>query len=840
MDAALLLPHDITPHPSAVSDALAANHLASFRSVISASYSNSLFNWNFQASPPQSTPLPGHTHWVTCLAVSRGGTLVASGSNDCTVRLWDLASSTLVHIFKGHDNWVNTVAFSPDGLLVASGSHDGTVRLWNVKTGKSVGKPFEQADNWIYSVAFSPDGTRLISAGSDRTIRVLDLHAAAQLTAQPLAQHTALIRSVAYSPDGTKIAAGDLDGLIRLWDTRTGLQIGDSLTGHTAGIYSVAFSPDGARIVSGGEDNTVRIWDATTGLQIGSPLISHLFNVRSVAFSPDGRWIASASEDKTVRIWNATTGLPLGEPLGHSNQVCAVVFAPAALPPAAPAATADQPTPDTRPSVASTAATSATADIPSADLSPAAAAPDSALAAPPPAVIPLSDLPAAVTEPTEPTDMAEPAAAAAEAEPTEPTEPAEPTECFVVSVQAAEPPTATDTALTQCHPEEFGDSGPVSLVSGTPGLSAHAKLPALLRQPSRLPRLLRNINSSVGGPGTIPKTPLADGGPSPPAQGAAPAAPTTEPAAWETRRLQLGASLSLSTTDDDDDEEDHPDDERHDPGEFPEVYYTSGSLKQEIIECLNGVVSQILSLLIGQHHSPLPNFEQIMLEICTTATEFIRACSARLVDDDGHLRAFLGALTTVLYELYTLFQNEHTNGFGVDQARTSIEIIMGLFLDIGPVPLDAADLLIDPVNVFAILTEHTCHQFVVLLFRLVHFGNECMAARTQEPEESCRQFAERCGLRLLAWLWAQSDVLLDNLLLEAELVVEGTPHRLEDGTIVLFQARAQDQGIEIDDAEYGQHGDDRPDVEEPADEEDVDEEHTDADRSGPGYADEFS
>eukprot|EP00042_Codosiga_hollandica_P050573 m.606929 g.606929 ORF g.606929 m.606929 type:complete len:828 (-) comp58115_c0_seq8:348-2831(-) len=826
MDAALLLPHDITPHPSAVSDALAANHLASFRSVISASYSNSLFNWNFQASPPQSTPLPGHTHWVTCLAVSRGGTLVASGSNDCTVRLWDLASSTLVHIFKGHDNWVNTVAFSPDGLLVASGSHDGTVRLWNVKTGKAVGKPCEQDDNWIYSVAFSPDGTRLISAGSDRTIRVLDLHAAAQLTAQPLAQHTALIRSVAYSPDGTKIAAGDLDGLIRLWDTRTGLQIGDSLTGHTAGIYSVAFSPDGARIVSGGEDNTVRIWDATTGLQIGSPLISHLFNVRSVAFSPDGRWIASASEDKTVRIWNATTGLPLGEPLGHSNQVCAVVFAPAALPPAAPAATADQPTPDTRPSVASTAATSATADIPSADLSPAAAAPDSALAAPPPAVIPLSDLPAAVTEPTEPTDMAEPAAAAAEAEPTEPTEPAEPTECFVVSVQAAEPPTATDTALTQCHPEEFGDSGPVSLVSGTPGLSAHAKLPALLRQPSRLPRLLRNINSSVGGPGTIPKTPLADGGPSPPAQGAAPAAPTTEESAWEPRStpfvtdtssvaktLRISSRVILSSS------------SRFTawPGNnlwqalrlpvarsqhlpLP-LAFVGPALCLPSDECgpilvdmtagsLLGLLRNILELLFRDEDArlSLAADDKILTDIREMAhkvTGGFRALPPAMVEQ-SRLHTLLGTVTTVLHELLCFFNDEQERP-SVALARASICETISILPTVVMLDPDRPVIVnpdIQQQDAFSFLTADTPENFLQLLLQLIFYPEACRTTRN-ERGETCLQFATRSDFRHLSRLLAQHEPAEDILphWQEGESSAlrtgEVTPHQLEDDSVVL-------------------------------------------------------
>jgi len=240
---------------------------------------------------------------VLSVAFSPDGKLLASGSDDRTVKLWNASTRENVRMLTGHWGPVLSVAFSPDSKLLASGSYT-TVKLWDMSTWKCVAT-LEGHSGYIYSVAFSPDG-RLVASGSrDKTVKLWNVSSREYVATLEGCRSDVL--SVAFSPDGKLLASGGADNTVELWDVSTKECVG-TLEGHSSDVYSVAFSPDGGLLASGGD--TVKLWDVSTKECVGT-LEGHGGDVSSVAFSPDGNLIASGSDDRTVKLWNVYATITL-------------------------------------------------------------------------------------------------------------------------------------------------------------------------------------------------------------------------------------------------------------------------------------------------------------------------------------------------------------------------------------------------------------------------------------------------------------------------------------------------------------------------------------------------
>jgi WD40 repeat protein/tRNA A-37 threonylcarbamoyl transferase component Bud32 len=253
--------------------------------------------WSTETGKEQAI-LQAHTQFVKSVAFHpHDPNVLASGSSDRTIKIWDWQQNQPIQTLAGHTNHVNAIAFSPDGTQIASASADKTVRLWDLQTGCStVLKGHTLA---VQAIAFSPDGTQIASASVDTTVRIWDL--ATQKQIQRLEGHTWAVRAIAYSPNGNWLATGSEDRTIRVWEPSAWHCV-NVLSGHPWAIAALGFFPDSERLISGSWDKTVKFWQVNTGTEI-TALTGHTDSVNSVAIAIDGSFLATGSKDKTIKLW---------------------------------------------------------------------------------------------------------------------------------------------------------------------------------------------------------------------------------------------------------------------------------------------------------------------------------------------------------------------------------------------------------------------------------------------------------------------------------------------------------------------------------------------------------
>ncbi|HCF27228.1 MAG TPA: hypothetical protein DEV81_08500 [Cyanobacteria bacterium UBA11049] len=267
--------------------------------------------------------LTEHTDRITAVAISPDGQTLVSGSNDKTIKIWQLNTGKLIRSFKGDSGAISSVAISADGNFLAAGSHDtpkSNVKVWNLKTGNLIHTLLGHHKP-VNSIAISPDAQILASASNK--IKIWHLHKGDRLCTL---WHSYTVNSAAISPDSSILASGSSDSKIRLWNPLSG-ELLRTLTGHSDEVKSVAISPDGQTLISGSADTRIKIWRLSTGKLLHT-LTGHSAQVNSVAISPDGETLISGSADTSIKIWCLNTAKLKHTLTGHLDAVNSVAISP--------------------------------------------------------------------------------------------------------------------------------------------------------------------------------------------------------------------------------------------------------------------------------------------------------------------------------------------------------------------------------------------------------------------------------------------------------------------------------------------------------------------------------
>lgn len=287
---------------------------------------------------------------LTAGAISPDGRWLAVGGSPSLwgIRLIDLETYQIGAVLWGHSNVISDLAFSDDGRILASGSLDDSVRVWDVggeeeKMRRGGGRAIILSESQeltghtanVNAVDFAPGAERLVSGAYDSKLILWERGGAGRYQRKAtLEKHTAGVWSAAFSPDGRRIVSGGNDQQLLLWDGLDGGFLRSLADDMENFVGTVTFSPDGGRVIASSQTASAgytAIYDLASGERV-TTFREHTNTVAASAWHPTGNLVASAGgNDKDIYLWRPDSGEVVHHLRGVGRPGWAVAFAEGGL-----------------------------------------------------------------------------------------------------------------------------------------------------------------------------------------------------------------------------------------------------------------------------------------------------------------------------------------------------------------------------------------------------------------------------------------------------------------------------------------------------------------------------
>ncbi|XP_065222784.1 U5 small nuclear ribonucleoprotein 40 kDa protein [Planococcus citri] len=273
--------------------------------LASAGYDRQIFMWNVYGECENIGTLSGHTGAVMELHFSTDGNYIFTCSTDSTLGMWDLEKGQRVKKLKGHGSFVNSCDVNRRGpIKLCSGSDDCTVKIWDPRMrgqATTLNNTYQ-----VTAVCFNDTAEYVISGGIDNDIKVWDLRKNA--THMKLRGHVDTVTGVSLSADGSYILSNGMDNTLRIWDIRPyapAERCVKIFSGHQhnfeKNLLRCCWSADGQKVSAGSADRFLYIWD-TTSRRILYKLPGHNGSINDVDFHPTEPIVVSGSSDKVIYL----------------------------------------------------------------------------------------------------------------------------------------------------------------------------------------------------------------------------------------------------------------------------------------------------------------------------------------------------------------------------------------------------------------------------------------------------------------------------------------------------------------------------------------------------------